>query len=31
MRLDEQYREVKPNPFHYSIEQAIGLPFHDKN
>ena len=31
MRLDEQYREVKPKPFHYSIEQAIGLPSHDKN
>ena len=26
IRLNEQYRDVKPKPFHYSIEQAIGLP-----
>ena len=30
MKLDEQYSEVKPKPFHYSIEQAIGLPSYDK-
>ena len=29
-RLNEQYKEIKPDPFHYSIEQAVGLPAQDK-
>ncbi|ADE39189.1 hypothetical protein [Candidatus Puniceispirillum marinum] len=25
-RLDEKFENVEPDPFRYSIEQAIGLP-----
>ena len=29
-RLNDLYEEIKPDPFHYSIEQAMGLPSYDK-
>jgi hypothetical protein len=29
-RLNDRYSEIEPDPFHYSIEQAIGLPSYDK-
>lgn len=30
IRLDKQYSHIEPDPFHYSVEQAIGLPCHNK-
>jgi len=30
-KLDEQYSDIKPKPFPYSIEKAIGLPSQDRN
>lgn len=30
MKLDEQFSDVKPKPFPYSIKQANGLPYQNK-
>ena len=29
-RLNELYKEIEPDPFHYSIERAMGLPTKSK-
>lgn len=30
-RLNDRYKDIKPEPFRYSIEQAIGLPAKNKS